>query len=62
MTEHDCGDIFKLINQKVKIDPNILHISNVGRCSAPWGVSSLSSPIIILDESFALVQVLAKLP
>lgn len=31
MTEHDCGDIFKLINQKVKIDPNILHIGNVGR-------------------------------
>ena len=31
VTEYDRGDIFKLINQKVKVDPNILHIGNVGR-------------------------------
>lgn len=27
----DCGDMFSLLIQKVKIDPNILHIGNVGR-------------------------------
>lgn len=31
LTEHDRDDTFKLINQKVKIDLNILHIGNVGR-------------------------------
>lgn len=31
LTEYDCGDTFKLINQKVKIDLNILHIGNMGR-------------------------------